>query len=116
MDRKGRGNFNPRIFLNFLKNLTVDGSRDRPVGIVTDYGLDDLEVGSSSPIRVKNFIFSMSSRSALGPIQPPIQWLPATISPGVKLPGREADHSPPTSAEFKKIWIYTSTPPYAFMA
>jgi hypothetical protein len=30
--------------------------------------------------------------------------------------GHEADHSPPTSAEVKKIWIYTSTPPYAFMA
>jgi hypothetical protein len=24
--------------------------------------------------------------------------------------------SPPTSAEVKKMWIYTSTPPYAFMA
>jgi hypothetical protein len=34
----------------------------------------------------------------------------------VKRPGREADHSPPTSAEVKKMWIYTSTPPYAFMA
>jgi hypothetical protein len=36
--------------------------------------------------------------------------------PGVKRPGREADHSPPTSAEVKKIWIYTPTPPYVFMA
>jgi hypothetical protein len=36
--------------------------------------------------------------------------------PGVKQQGREADHSPPTSAEVKKIWIYTSTPPYVFMA
>jgi hypothetical protein len=36
--------------------------------------------------------------------------------PAVKRPGREADHSPPTSAEVKKMWIYTSTPPYAFMA
>jgi hypothetical protein len=35
---------------------------------------------------------------------------------GVKRPGREAEHSPPTSAEVKKMWIYTSTPPYAFMA
>jgi hypothetical protein len=32
--------------------------------------------------------------------------------PGEKRPGREADHSPPTSAEVKKMWIYTSTPPY----
>jgi hypothetical protein len=29
---------------------------------------------------------------------------------GVKRPGREADHSPPTSAEVKKMWVYTSTP------
>jgi hypothetical protein len=31
--------------------------------------------------------------------------------PGVKRPGREADHSPPSSAEVKNIWSYTSTPP-----
>jgi hypothetical protein len=38
--------------------------------------------------------------------------------PGVKRQGREADNSlsPPTSAEVKKKWIYTSTPLYVFMA
>jgi hypothetical protein len=66
---------------------------------------------SSSPGRVKNFLFSTSSRPALGPIQPPIQWAPGALSPGVKRQGREDDHSPPTSAEVKKMWIYTSTPP-----
>jgi hypothetical protein len=30
--------------------------------------------------------------------------------PGVKRPGREADHSPLRSAELEKAWIYTSTP------
>jgi hypothetical protein len=59
---------------------------------------------------------STSSRPAVGPIQPPIQWVPGVLSSGVKRPGREAHHSPPTSSEVKKIWIYTSTPPYAFMA
>jgi hypothetical protein len=34
----------------------------------------------------------------------------------VKRQGREADHSPPTGAEVKKMWIYTSTPLYVFMA
>jgi hypothetical protein len=38
------------------------------------------------------------------------------LSPGVKHPGHEADHSPPASAEVKKMLICTSTPPYAFMA
>jgi hypothetical protein len=37
------------------------------------------------------------------------------LSLGVKRPGREADHSLPASAEVKKMWIYTSTPPYACM-
>jgi hypothetical protein len=54
--------------------------------------------GSSSPGRVKNFHFSISSRPALGSTQPPIKWVP-----GVKRQGREADNSPPTSAEVKKM-------------
>jgi hypothetical protein len=29
--------------------------------------------------------------------------------------GREADHSPPTSAEVKNTRIYTSVPPYVVM-
>jgi hypothetical protein len=72
--------------------------------------------GISSPGRVKNFLFSTSSRLALGPTQPTIQWAPGALSLGVKQSGREADHSPPASAEVKKMWIYISTPPYAFMA
>jgi hypothetical protein len=69
-----------------------------------------------SPGRDKNFLFSTSSRLALGSTQPPIQWLPGAFSPGVKCPGHEADHSPQTIAEVKKMWIYTSSPSYAFMA
>jgi hypothetical protein len=66
---------------------------------------------SSCPGRVKNFLFSTSSRPALGPTQPPIQWVPGARSPGVKREGREADYSPPINAEVKKTWVYTSTPP-----
>jgi hypothetical protein len=29
------------------------------------------------------------------------------LAPGVKQWGHEADHSPPTSAEVKKMWLYT---------
>jgi hypothetical protein len=54
---------------------------------------------SSSPGGGKNFHFSMSSRLAPGPTQPPIQWLPGALSLRVTRPGREADHSPPSSAE-----------------
>jgi hypothetical protein len=71
---------------------------------------------SSSPGGVKNFLFFTSSRPALGSTQPPIRSVPRVLPLEVKRPGHEADHSPPVSAEVKKTWIYTSTPPYAFMA
>jgi hypothetical protein len=39
----------------------------------------------------------------LGPTQPPSQWAQGAVSPGVKRQGRDADHSPPTSAEVKNM-------------
>jgi hypothetical protein len=48
-------------------------------------------------------LFTTASRTALGPTQPPTQWVRGALSLGVKRPGREADHSPPSSA------IYTFT-------
>jgi hypothetical protein len=47
--------------------------------------------------------------SSREPTQPPIQWVPGALSLGVKRLGREADHSPPSSAEVKNAWSYTST-------
>jgi hypothetical protein len=91
-------------------------SRNSVVGIATGYGLDDRGVRVRVPVGVKNFLFSTASRPALGPTQPPIQWVPGALSPGIKRQGRETDRSSPTSAEVKKMWIYTSTPPYAFMS
>ncbi|PNF16759.1 hypothetical protein B7P43_G00853 [Cryptotermes secundus] len=40
----------------------------------------------------------VDSRSKMGFTQPPIQWVS-----GALFPGREADHSPPSSAEVKKV-------------
>jgi hypothetical protein len=52
---------------------------------------------------------------ALGPTQPPIQWVAGVLSLGVKRPGSEADHPLPSSADVKNAWSYTSTPQYVFM-
>jgi hypothetical protein len=38
-------------------------------------------------------------RSPLGPIQPPTQWVPGSFPDGKARPRRDADHSPPSSAE-----------------
>jgi hypothetical protein len=72
------------------------------IGLPTGYGLDEKGGRISSPGRMKNFLFSTSSRPALGLTQPPIQWVPGALSPGVKQPGCEADHSPPTSETYRR--------------
>jgi hypothetical protein len=47
-------------------------------------------------------LFTTATRTARGPTQPPIQWKPGAVSLRVKRPGREADHSPPSSAAVKE--------------
>jgi hypothetical protein len=47
-------------------------------------------------------LFTTAFRTALGATQLPIQWVPGALSLKVKRPGREADHSPPSSAEVKE--------------
>jgi hypothetical protein len=47
------------------------------------------------------FLFPITSIPALRPTQIPIQRVPGDASSGVKRPGCEADHSPPSSSEVK---------------
>jgi hypothetical protein len=57
------------------------------------------------------FLFTTASRTALGLTQSPIQWVPGVLSLGVKRSGREADHSPPSSAEVKEcVELYLHSP------
>jgi hypothetical protein len=57
------------------------------------------------------FLFTTVSRPALGATHHPIQWVPGAPSLGVKRPGCEADHSPPSSAKVKSVWRCTFIPP-----
>jgi len=52
----------------------------------------------------------------LGPSQPPIQYIPAVVSPRMKRLGREADQSLPANAKVKNAWRFTSIHPNVFMA
>jgi hypothetical protein len=83
---------------------------------VLGYGQNDRGGGVSSPGKGWVSFLTTASRTALGPTQPLIQRARGTLSLGIKRPGREADHSPPSSAEVKNAWSYTSTPEYAVMA
>jgi hypothetical protein len=57
------------------------------------------------------FLFTAASRTALRPIQPPIQRVPGALSLGIKQPGREADRLPPSSAEVKEcVELYLHSP------
>jgi hypothetical protein len=56
------------------------------------------------------FLFATASRPVVGPTQPPTQCITEAITL-VKLPGREANTSPPPTAEVKNTWSYTSTTP-----
>jgi hypothetical protein len=66
------------------------------VGVATGYGLDGPRIESRWG---RDFLHL--SRPALGPTQPPVQWVPG-FSQGKEQPGREPDPSPPFSALVKK--------------
>jgi len=48
------------------------------------------------------FLFTTAWRPTLRSTQPLIRWIPGALSPGIKLMGCEADHSPQSSAKLKE--------------
>jgi hypothetical protein len=82
-------------------------NRDYVVDRVTGYGLEDRRVKEFSLLHVLQTgsgVHPTSYAMGTGAHYPGVKWL-----------GREADHSPPASAEIKEMWIYSLTPPYTFM-
>ena len=103
------------IFLLFLSVLTKFWCIWEPglCGQYSDY-LTGWAIRGSNLGRVKRyfFLFSKMSRSALGPAQPPIQWVIVFFFlPGVEQLGHDVGCSPPSSAKVKNEWSYTSVPP-----
>jgi hypothetical protein len=82
--------------------------RDSIVGIATCYGLDGPGIKSRW-----GRDFSQLSRPALGPTQPPVQWV-LGLFPGVKRPRRGVDHPLPSSAGVKErveLYLYSLSGP-----
>jgi hypothetical protein len=67
--------------------------------------------GVRFPAGAGNLFLHHRVQTGSGDTQPPIQWVPGALSLEVKRPEGEADYSPPSSAEVKNTWSYTSTPP-----
>jgi hypothetical protein len=60
------------------------------------YGLDGRGIGYRFPAGARDFLFSTLFRPVLGPIRPPVQWVP-----GVKPQGRQGDETTSYSTEVK---------------
>jgi hypothetical protein len=66
--------------------------------------------------RGSRFFSFPKPRPALGPIHLPTERVPRAAYPGVKWWKRDANHSPPSSAEIKNEWRHTATLHYVVMA
>jgi hypothetical protein len=64
-------------------------------------GLDGL--GSIPRKGMRFFFYLTASRPTLGTTQPPIKWVPGSLSQGVKWPELEDDHLPPSNAQIKNF-------------
>jgi hypothetical protein len=67
---------------------------------VSDNGLDDRAIGVRSPAGAEDFSSSLCVQTGSGAHPASCPMVTGGPSPGVKArPGRDADHSPPSSAE-----------------
>jgi hypothetical protein len=84
-------------------------SRDKADGIAARVRDRRPRNRRSIPGMDNRFISSKMSRLAIGPIQPPIQWAPENLTPGLKRSERETDRSP--SHVVPKLKVSTATSP-----
>jgi hypothetical protein len=83
-----------------LWGLAQGRSRVSSGSTVSDYGLDDRAIGVRSPAGVKDFSSSLCVQTASGAHPASYPMGTGGPFPGLKArPGRDADHSPPSSAE-----------------
>jgi hypothetical protein len=75
---------------NFICIYISPKSPDSSVGTALGYGLDDRGLGFDSRRGLGIFRFPTASRTALGPTQPPIQWVPGALSDVHKSRGNSA--------------------------
>jgi hypothetical protein len=86
-------------------------SRDSSVGIALGYRLDDRDSSVRFPAGAGKFLFTTRPERLWGPPSLLSNGYQGGLSLGVKRPGREAHHSPPSSAEVKEwVEVYLHSP------
>jgi hypothetical protein len=107
------------LYFNSLSSLYIyitifSGSRNGIVNIVSRLQVKQLKYHGLNPGMGKFFSSLKHSGWCWG-----LQRLPFNgcwcLSPGVKQPQHEADHSPPSITKVKNAWSYTSTPPFVIV-
>jgi hypothetical protein len=82
--------------------MVVIRSRVSSGSIVSDYGLDDRAIGVRFPAGAKDCSSSLCVQTGSGAHPASCPMGTGGLFPGGKAwPGRDADHSPPSSAEVK---------------
>jgi hypothetical protein len=96
-------------FINIYLWMLV--SRSRHSSVVQRWPTGWIIEGFESWQGLGIFLFTIASRAALGPTQPPSQWVPGVLSVGVKRPVCAADHSPTSSTDVKEwVELYIHSP------
>jgi hypothetical protein len=101
------------FFLSSLILICSFSKQDRHLKFdchwATGWTIGVLEFDSRRELGI--FLFTTASRTALGPTQSPNQLVKGALSLGVNRSEREADHSPPSSAEIKEcVELYLQSP------
>jgi hypothetical protein len=80
--------------------MCIIRSRFSSGSIVSEYGLEDRAIGIQFPAGAMDFSCSLCVQTSSGAHPASCTMGTGVLSPGVKArPGRDADHSPPSSAE-----------------
>jgi hypothetical protein len=95
--------------------ITLCVASHRVFVVVVYFVIDSVRIHLDTP-----WYFSLRHRVQIGsgihPASYPTYTGGGGVSPGIKQPDHEHNHSPPSSVEVKNAWSLTSIPPNAFMA
>jgi hypothetical protein len=99
-----------RVVIIFPSTSRLFGSRNISLSIVSEYGQDDWAIGFRSPAETKDFSSDLCPDRLWGPTSLLYKGNRRPFPGGKARQGRDADHSPPSSAEVKSEELMLLSP------